>query len=233
MRGFLTAVCIVALMGVDVAQAQPAPGLETVDETQAPWSGVAMINNSVYGRCTGALIAPDVVLTAAHYLYSRRTGVFVRPQSVHVLLGYNRGEYGFHTVAAEVTLGDGYDPAAPTSSLTSDYALLRLVDEAPSGFVPLTIASGTAAGRSVVAAGFAQERSQVLTATPSCSVQGRSAEGLIVSDCIVSRGLSGGPLIDRKTGELVGIQVAGGRRDGRVFALAVPAAEIPRDLPPP
>ena len=150
----------------------------------------------------------------------------MRPQSVHVLLGFNRGEYGFHSVAAEVRLGAGYDPERPGESLASDFALLRLVERAPAIFTPLKIADDALQDRSAVSAGFAQQRSQVLTATKPCRVTGRTSSGLIVTDCVVSRGLSGGPLIDEASGELIGIQVAGGERDSRPFALAIPMSRV-------
>src|ERR1700690_3078679 len=64
-----------------------------VDPGQPPWNAIAKVQTNIGTRCTGALIAPGTVLTAAHCLYNRRTQALLQAGSLHVLLGYNRGDY--------------------------------------------------------------------------------------------------------------------------------------------
>jgi hypothetical protein len=54
-----------------------------VDETAFPWSSVGKIYNSARSSCSGALIARDKVLTAAHCLFNRAThrGAFCKWRS--------------------------------------------------------------------------------------------------------------------------------------------------------
>ncbi|MBC6718790.1 trypsin-like serine protease [Aurantimonas sp. DM33-3] len=192
-----------------------------VEANTAPWSGIAMVTNSVYGRCTGILVNSQTVLTAAHCLYSPRTKQYVRPQSVHVLFGYDRGTYSFHTVAEHVEIAAGYDPEQPRSTLSSDWAVLTLKENAPPLHQPFAVAAASRMGQAVFAAGFAQERSEVLTRTPDCVVEGRAEGGVIVSDCGVSHGLSGGPLIDAATHAALALQVGTVVKDGQTLTLSI------------
>jgi len=215
----------------------PANGQTTssgaiVNAAESPWSGIAMVTNSVYGRCTGILIDPRTVLTAAHCLYSRRTSQYVRPQSVHVLFGYDRGQYGFHSVAKEFEVAPGYDPERSQATISSDWAVLLLEKRAPPAYRPFPVAQTWQTAQRVLAAGFAQQRSEVLTRTPTCGIEGQAENGLIVSDCSVSHGLSGGPLIDEKTLSVIALQVAITEMDGRHYTLSIPVAAIKLPIAP-
>jgi protease YdgD len=53
-----------------------------VDPGQPPWDAIAKVQTNIGTRCTGALIAPGNVLTAAHCLYNRRTRALL--QAGHV-----------------------------------------------------------------------------------------------------------------------------------------------------
>src|SRR6185503_20733677 len=84
-----------------------------VDPNEAPWSAVAKVQTNTAARCTGVLIAPAVVLTAAHCLYNRLTGRLLQPVSLHVLFGYERAGYRWHRLVRRITVGDGFDGAKP------------------------------------------------------------------------------------------------------------------------
>lgn len=66
------ATLLVCLMAMS-AQAQDTglKRLDTGDEGRE-WSAVGRLDIGGRGFCTGALIAPDIVLTAAHCLYDRQ-----------------------------------------------------------------------------------------------------------------------------------------------------------------
>src|SRR3954454_3075490 len=74
----------------------PADPRVPVDAGQAPWRALGRGQTELGARCTGFLIEPRTVLTAAHCLYVKTTGAYVQPGSVHFLLGYDRGRYAGH-----------------------------------------------------------------------------------------------------------------------------------------
>src|SRR3954451_22820733 len=82
-------------------------------DTQAwPSAAIGRVNRSTGGFCTGTLIGPRVVLTAAHCIYDRRIGRRVRPADLHFLSGYRRGEFLAHSAAQSVVVPDDYSYGA-------------------------------------------------------------------------------------------------------------------------
>jgi protease YdgD len=64
-----------------------------VDVRLPPWNAIAKVQTNIATRCTGALVGPNAVMTAAHCLYNRRTHTLLQPGSLHVLFGYEGGGY--------------------------------------------------------------------------------------------------------------------------------------------
>jgi protease YdgD len=66
-----------------------------------PWSAVGRVNVRNQGFCTGTLVAPRIVITAAHCLLIARTNSWVKPDDVHFVAGLipPAGNMG-HSIAA-------------------------------------------------------------------------------------------------------------------------------------
>jgi protease YdgD len=209
----------------------PRPGIGAddrrvaVDPAQPPWDAIAKIQSNIGTRCTGALIAPATVLTAAHCLYNFRTRALLQPVSLHVLFGYERGAYRWHGHVARYEIGPGFDGRS-TFLQGSDWARLELAEAVPAKIAPLPFAPELpAAGAAVALPGYNQDRAQLLMTDLSCRVTGTMRAGsavFITHDCDATRGTSGGPLLIKRAGgwSVVGINVAAGIRAN----LALPTA---------
>lgn len=206
------------LPGIGVADRRVA-----VDAGQPPWDAIAKVQTNIGTRCTGALIAPGTVLTAAHCLYNRRTQALLQAGSLHVLLGYNRGTYRWHRMVARYTVGQGFD-GSKRGLQGSDWARLKL-DGAIPVVAPLPMAAEPPpSGEAIALAGYNQDRAEVLMADLACHITGTAmvaGKPLIAHNCDATRGTSGGPLLVRHGGSWAVIGINIGAAAGA--DLAVPA----------
>ena len=202
----LMSVATVAAEGAGAAADPPRPpGLAAeerrvaVDPNLPPWNSIARVQTNIGSRCTGVLIASDIVLTAAHCLYNRRTHRLLQAGSLHVLLGYQRSTYRWHRLVARYVSGPGFDGGLRQAQ-SADWARLYLAE--PVAAPPLPVApEAPEAGTEITLAGYNQDRTELLMADPSCRLTGgASLPGgtFLTHDCAATRGTSGGPLLTRR-----------------------------------
>ncbi len=202
----------------------PDPRLP-VPVAHPPWHAVALIEAEGAGLCTGAMVAPAVVLTAAHCLKDAPGTAMLPPAKIRVTLG------GAAALGVALRLGAGFDPARE-APWASDWALLSLSAPIGAGRV-LPLLRETPPERSILALpGFQRDAPGALLVDPACRYLGLrriDEEGVMLAhDCAGTTGSSGGPLLLRGADggfAIIGVQSKGIL--GRAGGLAVPALVIP------
>lgn len=164
------------------------------DEVAAQYSAIGRLGHAGFSKsqgCTATLIAPDLIVTAAHC--ASETG---RSGRVFVA-GWSRGDY----IASRGSLIEMRHPDyAPTGKHTpgNDVALIVLkspmteVEPIPLG----EVATANLYGTDVAVIGYHRQTPHLLSGDFTCPVI-RFAAGLLHVGCPVINGNSGGPLLNR------------------------------------
>ena len=85
--------------------------LETADDSRG-WDAVGKLILGKKGFCTGALIGPQLVLTAAHCLYDKTTGVQLRPEEIEFQAGFRNGRAVAYRRVSRAVVNATFDPVA-------------------------------------------------------------------------------------------------------------------------
>lgn len=215
MRILLT--CLLLLWTTAVS-AQDLPVLPASDH--AAWQAVGRVNAAGYRKremCTGTLIAPDKVLTAAHCV-SGTDGLGPHAEDFTFVAGWLRGTAADSVAGASIWV----HPRAYAEGLLDvrfDVAILTL--ERPSPITPLPLAAADTTGPYGIL-GYSTRRPHMLGAAFDCD--GRITAALLRLDCPVRPGNSGGPVLTRDGDRWAVTAVVSAM--GQSGALAVPVSRL-------
>ena len=224
-RIFLLLVIAFGLLGAlpSQGQAQSLLALESDSKIQ-PYSAVGRLTLAGTGICTGTLIDPNTVLTAAHCLLDDSQSGVLDPSEVVFQAAYRNGKMIAEQRAAQITLHPDFrrsDRSLGLSNLRYDLALITL--DAPikrPGLRPLGNPAPLRTGDSVGVVSYAMGRTEAPALQDLCAVLVETS-GMVMLDCDIDKGASGAPVFATIGGQprIVSVIAALARQGGRKVAL--------------
>jgi hypothetical protein len=158
----LSIACLVGAPASALAQSPAAPSAEVIGGTAAPagsWDFAAYVvehDSTGSGSCTGSVVAPNVVLTAAHCVLDEHTDQPLDPSAFTITTGtLDLGDGGAAQVSKVTSVSVG--PGFSFRTLRPDEAVLVLATPTTAPSIPLATSADTALytpGAAVVLAGW-------------------------------------------------------------------------------
>ena len=169
--------------------------LLTGDDSRG-WEAVGRLDIAGRSMCTGAMIAPDLVLTAAHCMFDKTSGKQVDATKIKFMAGWRAGRATAYANIKRAVIHPDYRFSAKANNITvrKDLAVLQLTRPInKTSITPFETGTRPRKGADVGIVSYAHDRAQSPSIEEQCRVLARQSGTLILS-CDVDFGSSGAPI---------------------------------------
>lgn len=224
MRTTLFSIAIAVLTAtVSAAQTPSLQELSTGNDARG-WEAVGRLDVDGKGFCTGTLIEPNLVLTAAHCLITSTGAQQVNVGDIEFLAGLRNGRPEASRRARGFLIHPSYEhnDGETISRLRYDIALIVLDRPIRDTEIQAFKVSDTAqSGTQIGVISYAEGREEAPSLQQACNLLGQQ-DGVLIMDCNVNFGASGSPVFRYENGEprLVSVISAMAEIEGQDVSLA-------------
>lgn len=175
----------------------PLVGLDR-NEQASPWKAVGRLD-SKHGYCTATLIAPDLVLSAAHCTFDD-AGVPMKASELTFRAGFRNGAHEAERQIIQIARPDAYvyRDTDLAKRIANDVVLLRLDKVIPTHVIaPFVVEPRIMRQGEVSVVSYGRGRENLPSLQQKCTVLD-SFRSLMVMDCDTTFGSSGAPVFRRE-----------------------------------
>lgn len=234
-RAAALSLCLICVSALPV-QAQNSTslrGMATENDARV-WQAVGRLDASERGFCTGTLIAPEYVLTAAHCVYDDRSGAVYKAEALTFRAGFRNGKTAAVRGVSQIEAHPKYNPKEGMNpeNIRHDVALLRLSKPiSTSELDPFVLHNRVVSRGPVSVVSYGRGRENLPSRQDVCQVE-QTREDIMIMDCDITFGSSGAPVFSHFNGRGKIVSVISGmaRIDGKKYALGMVLPDVVDEL---